>query len=482
MDDYMFEVHLNRCKSIKEETTYLEIFSYSDQSFNTIQENPLTDDEFNDYLDQKGTFSPPELPEGLTRLESMRLILQKNAKNPETLSPCHISLTAKQYKSMVRAMHLPQRFIESTTCVGPFFCAAWDQDEENPHLQIVMRKSDLRRRLTRGWELTLSHDVNTATTTGFCKGTPSSDIVNCIAHLKACISQTAHPLLLPTIIFSHEVSFQNDIKQREARNWLRQIEHALSMGRDTHYVDKKGVTQFDTLAAEITECHSQVIWKNPKAYLKILAGLEGSLHKFWEELPKQRRGKETRQLHNSMLARLAFYKARLQGIDSYANTTLQRLGVQRAALYNMMAQKESKLSFEMAREQRKPAYASTRDSAAMKSVSLLGAIFLPGAYLAAPAMSESFWIYWAFTIPITLGVVGGWLWYERKQDYIENQENNKDGQLEKNMEVDIVNKMRVRIQQKISTWEASPNIRLAGNENDPRRIISREWRGGDVIA
>jgi hypothetical protein len=51
-------------------------------------------------------------------------------------------------------------------------------------------------------------------------------------------------------------------------------------------------------------------------------------------------------------------------------------------LYNIIAQKESKLNFQMAIEQRKLARASKRDSSTMKTISLLGSIFLPGAYLA----------------------------------------------------------------------------------------------------
>jgi hypothetical protein len=51
-------------------------------------------------------------------------------------------------------------------------------------------------------------------------------------------------------------------------------------------------------------------------------------------------------------------------------------------LYNIIAQKESKLNFQMAGEQRKLAHASKRDSSTMKTISLLGSVFLPGAYLA----------------------------------------------------------------------------------------------------
>lgn len=51
-------------------------------------------------------------------------------------------------------------------------------------------------------------------------------------------------------------------------------------------------------------------------------------------------------------------------------------------LYNIIAQKESKLNLQMAGDQRRLAYASKRDSTSMKTISLLGSIFLPATLLA----------------------------------------------------------------------------------------------------
>jgi hypothetical protein len=98
------------------------------------------------------------------------------------------------------------------------------------------------------------------------------------------------------------------------------------------YVSKDGVVDLDAVNRDLVECHSQVLWKRPKAYLEIIDGIEKAMGKFQEKLPERRRGKEMRMLHASMLARLDFYKIKLQGIDSYAYTTLQRLDIQRSAV------------------------------------------------------------------------------------------------------------------------------------------------------
>lgn len=119
----------------------------------------------------------------------------------------------------------------------------------------------------------------------------------------------------------------------------------------------------------------------------------------------------------------------------------------------------------MAGEQRKLAHASKRDSTAMKTISLLGAIFLPGAYLASvfsmtffnfqnpgPVVSSNFWIYWAITVPLTMAIVGFWYVWEKRREAIYDKE---DVDLEKgseDMERQIMAMMRKRTMSKASTW------------------------------
>lgn len=362
-------------------------------------------------------------------------------------------------------------------------------------IECVFRKSDVRKKgKTRGWELMLSHSITTSITTGFIKGTSSSDISDCIIHLKACVLQVGHPMLLPIIIFSHDVSFKTDIKQRDARDWLRKLEHAVSMRSEIEeregYV-KEGVVDLDAVNRDLVECHSQVLWKRPKAYLEILTGIEEAMSKFDSKLPAARRDEEMRKLHGSMLARLDFYRVKLQGIESYAYTTLQRLDIQRSAvsfpfllphllieklttnnpkLYNIIAQKESKLNFQMAGEQRKLAHAAKRDSTAMKTISLLGAVFFPGAYLAsvfsmtffnfqegARTVSDQFWIYWIVTVPITVIVVTGWWVWERRRERMYEEEDRDLERGSEGMEREIMANMRRRTLSKVSTWDSGVN-------------------------
>lgn len=125
----------------------------------------------------------------------------------------------------------------------------------------------------------------------------------------------------------------------------------------------------------------------------------------------------------------------------------------------------------MAAEQRKLAHAAKRDSAAMKTISLLGAIFFPGAYLASvfsmtffnwqsnngQYVSEKFWMYWAITIPVTIVIVAIWFVWERWREAKYDKEDEDLERGSENMEKEIMATMRKRTMSKVSTWDASMN-------------------------
>lgn len=182
----------------------------------------------------------------------------------------------------------------------------------------------------------LSHCFSTGITSGFVKGTSSSDIVAAVQHLTFCSKQVGHPMLLPIIILSHDLSSHNDQKQRDARDWLRKLEHAVSMRNEIEdeegYVSKDGYLEVDAISRDLVECHSQVLWKRPQAYLEIVKEIEAGLAKFKAKVPAEHNAPVLDKLHRSMIARLDFYRLKLKGIENYQATTLERLHIQRSAV------------------------------------------------------------------------------------------------------------------------------------------------------
>ncbi|KAI0180006.1 hypothetical protein GGR52DRAFT_568769 [Hypoxylon sp. FL1284] len=498
MDNYMFRRHIDECATVEEKTTYLEILNYSNPEYDICEEHGLTDDEFENFLNCRGAFEPLKLKDGVTLLNGMRLVVQKDASDDNTFSPLHVSLKPELYESMVRTWHLPFGGIESSSLVGPFFWCSHDHDEEDRHLQIIFRKSDVRKKgKTRGWEIMLSYSYETGITSGFVKGTDSSGIATLLKQLAACCSEVGHPLLLPVIVLSHDLSSNNDKRQRVARDWLRRLENAITLRNE---IDEREVYEefdVDGINRDLVECHSQVLWKRPQAYQEIVKEIKEAMKKFIDDVPVERRTQTLRRLHSSMLSRLDFYRVKLTGMEHYIHTTLERLHIQRQALYNIMAQKESKLNLEIASQQRRLAHATKRDGTAMKTLSLLGAVFLPGTFIASifsmtffdfnvgpnygdpsdssgegAQVSNQLWLYFAVTVPLTLIIVLSWYFIDHRR---EKQYKLEDVMIEKGidtMEKDILAIMRKKTINKATTWNSGDPKVLAKNRE--RLIATKE--------
>ena len=204
----------------------------------------------------------------------------------------------------------------------------------------MYRKSDTRKKgHTRGWELILSYDFATGITSGFYKGTQNSEIVECIKNLKACISDVSHPLLLPLIVYSQEASFKTDNIQREARDWLRRLEHAIALYSETGeggVYASQGIVDLDAINRDMLQCHRKILIKRPVAYLGILQSLKDAALAFGAEALVLSQDPNIQNIHGKAMSRLEFYRKRWQGIETYANTSLQRLEVQRNSVGPMI--------------------------------------------------------------------------------------------------------------------------------------------------
>ena len=197
----------------------------------------------------------------------------------------------------------------------------------------MQRKSDVKQKdYTRGWELMLSHDFRANITTGFCKGTPGSNILSSTARLKECGRDAQHPLLFSMIIFSQEAPFGVDKKQREARDWLRRIENALSMRRDINLAGeytRNGLIDLDACSRDLVECQAQVLWMRPIAFLRMIDSFKEALHLVRNNLTPESNTSGMQSVQVEMLSRLEFYKRRWEGLDTFASTTLARIEIQK---------------------------------------------------------------------------------------------------------------------------------------------------------
>lgn len=271
-------------------------------------------------------------------------------------------------------------------------------------LEIIYRKADVKKNHNRGWELLLSHNFETKVTTAFCKGAPSSKIVESVEHLKASCFQIGHPMLFPMIIFSHYHSPKIEIRQRDARVWLRKIEAALSFKEASApvvdadgYIDENGLIDFDHINRDLTQCNTMVLDKSPSAYVHILDGFEEAMALFNTRMPFEAHESTSVKTNSKIASRINFYRQKLQGQEHYQSITLQRLDAQRSAvspqapslkplLINFelsvaCSQIDNRVGFQIAEAQTKLAHSSRREAVSQKVIAILGTVFLPGAYL-----------------------------------------------------------------------------------------------------
>lgn len=139
-----------------------------------------------------------------------------------------------------------------------------------------------------------------------------------------------HPILLPLIIISHDLSSKTDQRQRDARDWLRKMEHAISIRNSAN--SDMSVSEVEDLNRDLVECHAQVLWKPPQAYLEIIREMEAAMIRFRQGMTDELFNMEFNEIHCSFLGRLDFYRQKLKGLDSYARTTLERLNIQKSAV------------------------------------------------------------------------------------------------------------------------------------------------------
>ncbi|KAK3389266.1 hypothetical protein B0H63DRAFT_463294 [Podospora didyma] len=470
MDEFFYNDHLSGCRNISEKTSYLEILNYSNRETPTAETHTLSAEDFHNFLKREGVFEP-----GVGNFKNgTRLVLQLKAEDPHTFSPQVISFETDQYKALIREMHLPFRWLETSSAVGSFFWWKLDDNDGDSVLQLVFRKSDVSwNGFSRGWEMALSYSFKTRITSGFVKGTASAKLEKIIKQLIACASPDSHPLLLPLLILNNKFSTSNDQEQRESRDKLRQLEKALSrryqMAAAPGYV-ASGDVELDSINRDLTDYHCQALWKRPQAWLNVVNRMQEAMKCFWDNLPVDAgpNPEELRKLHNTILCRLNFLAIKLDGLEHYSHVTIERLKLQREVMHSILDQRESRLSLELAIQQQRMADSSRRDSISVKTLTLMGSVFLPGAFMSSlfsttffdfgidmnGPVSTRLWIYFIVTVPLTAVIVCSWFHFDKKltQKVVDDNATEVDVRMHQ-LERRITERIGVRTGARVRTWD-----------------------------
>ena len=181
----------------------------------------------------------------------------------------------------------------------------------------------------------LTYCFKTKITSGYVKGTKTTDISQQIQHLAACCKPVAHPLLLP-ILFLNSLSRKIDEDQRNVRVKIRELEGALGRRYRKYSTENHGPEReidLDSLNQQLTECQCRVLQKKPQAWRNALDRIKKSMHAFREALQAHSSGSEPnlqlQALHRSLLSRLDLFFNEPAATEIYTHVSLERLKSQR---------------------------------------------------------------------------------------------------------------------------------------------------------
>ncbi|TGO38106.1 hypothetical protein BHYA_0082g00490 [Botrytis hyacinthi] len=452
MDKFLFDQHLQDCTIVQEKTTCFETFLYADPEYRTTvtEETILEVEEFDDFLDQKYDEN------SFTNVTS----LQGNAVHPNTFEPKFLSLPDGFHKKIVHAMRLPYSWIETLSAVGPFYWSGYEYIGNDHYLQIIYRKSDVKKPSdTWNWELVLSHSLKTGITNAFFKGTSRADVTRCITCLRQCVGEIDHPLFLPALVLSCDIDFGEDKIHRDNRKRARILEKQVVDASHT-YADpdftKGNRVNLLHINSELVDCHTNILWMRPEGCATIVQKMNQTLTDFRTLWPDERKKRLTK-IQTAMEGRLDLLQSKLQGMSTHREVTISILKLIGNVLENLVSLDTHRRQFGKYERQRtgrimkieehelkakerkqKRELEVMLETRKQTTMSLLGILFLPGTFFAAifsttffnfqhgvsaGLVSKKFYIYWAATIPTTVMLLGMWLlWQRRTKELLEKRE------------------------------------------------------------
>ncbi|KAI9688967.1 MAG: hypothetical protein M1822_000704 [Bathelium mastoideum] len=123
--------------------------------------------------------------------------------------------------------------------------------------------------------------------------------------------------------------------------------------------------------------------------------------------------------------------------EVYIKFLQERGKTQLSVLFNLIAQRDASANIELAKDSRTIAFASQHDSDSMKTIAMMTMAFLPATFFAtffatpllqwnaSKVIQTRFWVFWAFTIPITALVFALWFGITKRQAIRKRVENRR---------------------------------------------------------
>ncbi|KAI0411558.1 hypothetical protein F5X98DRAFT_357031 [Xylaria grammica] len=114
-------------------------------------------------------------------------------------------------------------------------------------------------------------------------------------------------------------------------------------------------------------------------------------------------------------------RSALRCVAAQTRSQSDAVSIRALEIFTLRAQEEARMNRDMAEASREIAEAAKRDTASMKTIAVMTMAFLPGTFFAAlfslpslrwdqaDVVTDRFWVYWVFTLPVTAFVFLIWM-------------------------------------------------------------------------
>ncbi|KAI0809995.1 hypothetical protein GGR55DRAFT_647570 [Xylaria sp. FL0064] len=405
------------------------------------QYGPLVDGEILDWVAQRGKYAPPKRRDKNNILEvgTRLLVLERTYYQPPSF---HIK--QETYLAIEKQFSLPEDSLFVLANDNGMCTYVLDIDEKTAkprHLSMILKAH--QKFQVGNYGLAFSYDFNSRIATGILHGTGVTQFgddyglwskpaaAEIFEHLRTVRHLWAHPLCLPTVLLQHHLFRTDHFCTVTLNNHHTYVQHQLGVVRAGRLSGQQPrniamdlpVQQAKVNLAELTVALSgltfDVVWFGSvsdwqcscmKLLLEVLDEIEGT----------GKRGRETR----SMRAKIRYLTSLAEAMKRYTIGAKENGQADMSVLHSIISQVDNRLNARLAA-------ASSHDSAAMKTLAFLTALFLPGTFVATifstdffnwqdskMVVSELFWVYWALAAPLTIVVAVGWrVWwsFEKKR-------------------------------------------------------------------
>ncbi|KAI1176620.1 hypothetical protein F4777DRAFT_266407 [Nemania sp. FL0916] len=397
---------------------------------------------------QYGTLFDSEILEWVTRyagaahakshkalLVPIRLLVLER----QSYQPASFDIRMETYLAIEKHFDLPNETLHALSTEQGITAHSIDIDEQTGRLKRLRMVIKAHQKFQVGnYGLAFSYDFETNVSTGILHGTGMTQYGDCsgqiwsqqvaaeiFEHIKAARHFWAHPLFLPAVVLQHHLLrfeyFSNIILMSQHTAVQYQL-GAVRTGRlygvqARNFTAELSVQQAKISLAELTTTMSSLmfdfVW-----FCTVSDWQCSCLRQLFEILSEINDTgivlKEARAMHS----KLRYLAALAESVNRGTNGMKANAQADMSVLQSIISQVDNRLNARLAA-------ASSRDSAAMKTLAFLTTLFLPGTFVATifstdffdwqsngVVVSRLFWVYWAWAVPLTIIVAVGWrIWW-----------------------------------------------------------------------